>query len=152
RGLYEAVWQAARLSPPSRSRESQACCEGEAPLGFAAGALFFSGEFRVCTSAVPAEQVLLFPGSPVASGPGDVVLRLSTWLEEHHRLQDMPQLLLVCDNLGFLHAPTSSGRSYLLGKGHFSQLALLVHDSEGQLRELLCSDLAGEWPPSPDRT
>lgn len=103
------------------------------PVHYAAGALFASGEVRTCAAALIVE----FPCCI------DPVARLSTWIEEHARRQDPPELLLVCDQWGVLHAPFAIGRSYLLEHG-CGGVATLVHDGgSGKVLELPCEELGG---------
>lgn len=135
RRLYETAYAAAR-APALNGAAFAVCC--------AASALFLSGETRTCAAAA-AE-------SPCAV---EAVVRLGVWLEEHASQGDVPQLILVCDQWGVLHAPFAVGRGYLVEHG-FGDVALLVHDGEsGELCELRCRDLVGgavEIEPEPKST
>jgi len=103
------------------------------PVYYAAGALFQSGEVRVCTSAVAIE----YPCSI------DAVARLSVWLEEHVQNGDHPTTVVVCDQWGVLHAPFATGRSYLCEYG-FDDVTILIHDADsGAICTLRCRELAG---------
>mmetsp|Transcript_38785 Transcript_38785/g.104016 ORF Transcript_38785/g.104016 Transcript_38785/m.104016 type:complete len:226 (+) Transcript_38785:2-679(+) len=104
-------------------------------VSYAAGAASRGGAVRVCSAVgLQGREVGL-----------DAVARLSAWLEDWRWQGDPPELLLVSDQWGVLHAPTATGRVYLLERG-FGDVALLLHDGSGELLRLRCSDLAGVPP------
>lgn len=122
--LYEATRAIARAHPASSSR---------AGVHYAAGAMFFSGDIRTCEAA-PAQE----PSCSL-----EAISRLSAWLEEHSRQDDLPQLILISDQWGVLHAPFAVGRGYLIEHG-YGDVSILLHDScTAELRELRCRDLGG---------
>ena len=117
---------AKRLFEVARSAAAASPGPEELPR-YAAAALFRSGEVRVCAAS---------PASPSEPRPlVDAVLRLSAALEERALAGEAPELLLLCDQWGVLHAPGAAARGYLAAAG-FADAPCLAHDAEtGRLRE-----------------
>jgi len=75
----------------------------------------------------------------------DAVSRTSPFIEEEWKLGNFPELILLVDNFGNLHAPCSVARAFLHEK-NFMNIKLVIHDQEGILREVNTSELVPFGP------
>lgn len=114
----------------------------------AAGLLCRSGVVRTAVAearcrdggACPKEvTVPVVAVEQAAAAASDPVLRLAPWAAG----DDEPQLLLLCDRWGVLHAPSAAAREYLVAFG-LGELRIWVHKAtSGELCEVRCKELVG---------
>lgn len=127
--LFQAVFAAAREEAKATA---PACC-----VHLAAGVLYKSGALRTTSGLRGAG-----PPAPAAAASGDAVLQLAPWVAGG--AEGEPELLLICDQWGVLHAPSGAAREQLVAFG-LGEVRLLVHQaSSGELCGLRCMELLGE--------